>query len=197
MDIWHFLEEKTGNGKARISGKPSFYLGKTVVFKVRQVRQIARSFEEGTLFFHQKIEQIWAKIDAKTIQKTIQNSKGLKHDGKCASISIFWMPTAIFGRFWDPLGSQNGLQNGPWEWKLGLNWALGVPREPQEPILVDFWSILESFWVPGWSFWDPSGTLFGAYGSKQQQIAAKMAILGPYLAVFCSKKQQTSAKSYK
>ena len=184
MDFWHFLEEKTGNGKARISWKPSFYLGKTTVFKVRQVRQIARSFEEGTLVFHWTIEQIWAKIDAKTMQKAVQNSKGIKHDGNCASISIFWVPTAIFGRFWDPLGSQNGLQNWPWEWKLGLNWALGVPREPQEPILVDFWSILESFWVPRWSLWGLTGALFGANCSKPQQNAAAN----------CGKLQQLVAK---
>ena len=109
------------------------------------------------------------KNDAKMMQTAIQNSKGIKHDGKCASISIFCVPTAIFGRFWDPLGSQNGLQNWPWELNLGLNWALGVPREPQEPILVDFWSILESFWVPRWSSWDLPGTLLGATSSKQQQ----------------------------
>ena len=60
-----------------------------MVFKVRQVGQIARSFEEGTLCFHEEIEQNSAKIDAKTMQKAIQNSKGIKHDGKCASISIF------------------------------------------------------------------------------------------------------------
>ena len=144
--------------------------------------------------------KFWANLshnrhinDAKSFSK----QEDRKHRRKPTSISIFWVPAVIFGRFWDPLGSQNRLQNWPWEWKLGLNWALGVPREPQEPILVDFWLILESFWVPGWSFWDPSGTLFGAYGSKQQQIAAKMAILGPYLVVFCSKKQQTSANSYK
>ena len=121
MDFCHFLEEKTGNGKARISWKPSFYLGKSMVFKVHQVRQIARSFEEGTMVFRWIIEQIWAKIDAKTMQKAIQNRKGIKHRRKPTSISIFWVPAVIFGWFWDPLGSQNGLQNWPWESKLGVN----------------------------------------------------------------------------
>ena len=102
--------------------------------------------------------------------------------------------------FWSILGPP-GLPKWAPKWTLGVKirtqlgsgGAQGAPRANFSRFLVNFGVILG----PGWSFWDPSGTLFGAYGSKQQQIAAKMATLGPFLAVFCSKKQQTSAKSYK
>ena len=52
MDFWHLLEENMGNGKHEFLENHRFTPGKTMVFKVRQVRQIARSFEEGTLVFH-------------------------------------------------------------------------------------------------------------------------------------------------
>ena len=47
------------------------------------------------------------------MQKAIQDSKGIKHDGKKMHlhINILNANCAIFGRFRDPLGSQNRLQN--------------------------------------------------------------------------------------
>ena len=103
------------------------------------------------------------------------------------------MPAVIFGRFWDPLGSQNGFQNGSWVSKLGLNWALGVPREPQEPILVD----LGQFWIHLGSPDCHFGTLLAAFWSIQQQIAAKMVIWASYWDIFCSKQQLIASNSSK
>ena len=51
-----------------------------------------------------------------------------------------------FSHFWAPFGSQNGLQNGPLDAKLGLIWPRGGPRGLREPIWVDFWGVLPPFW---------------------------------------------------
>ena len=45
IDLGQFSEGKVLMKETRISRKPSFYLVKTMVLKVRQVGQIARSFE--------------------------------------------------------------------------------------------------------------------------------------------------------
>ena len=65
----------------------------------------------------------------------------------------------------------------------------GVPREPQEPILVEFWTILESFWVPSGhlgAFLERSWEQPAANSSKDRQIATKS-----------EKKQQKEANSSK
>ena len=64
------------------------------------------------------------------MQKAIKNSKAMTNDEKTASTLLFWLKTLILGEFLDLLGSQNGLQNGPWDPKLGFNWPGGVPGSP-------------------------------------------------------------------
>ena len=167
-----------------------------MVFKVRQVRQIARSFEEGTLVFHFKKWTNLSKNRCKNDAKSCSKQQGHKTRWKMRlHINIL----SANCDFWSILRPPGLPKRNP-KWTLGVKistqlgsgGAQGAPRANFSRCLVNFGVLLG----PGWSFWDPTGTLFGAYGSIQQQIAAKMAILVPYSAVFCSKKQQTSANSY-
>ena len=110
-----------------------------------------------------------SKIEQKPIGKPEKNAVCNKSWWKRGPWDHFLGQGLIFGGFWDPVGDPKIIQNRTLGLKIRIWLARGVPREPQEPILVDFCTILESFWVPRWSFWDLPGTLLGATSSKQQQ----------------------------
>ena len=94
-----------------------------------------------------------------------KNSTGAQFGKKTTPAPTFSTKNTQFYHFWAPFGSPNGLQNGPLDVKLGLNWPRGGPRGLREPILVDFGGFCLHFGVhfgaPGGNFGTLLAHLFG------------------------------------
>ena len=131
----------------------------------RLVQKKTYNYQTNVSIFRHFFMKKQAKTDLKNIKIAVCNKSWWKH----GPWDHFLGQGLIFGGFLDPAGDPKMTQNRTLGLKIRIQLARGVPREPQEPILVDFWTILESFWVPRWTSWDLPGTLLAATSSKQQQ----------------------------
>ena len=157
---------------------------------MRQVRQIARSFEEGTLLFIEKLNKLGknrCKNDAKSCSKQQGHETRWKmrlHTNILSANCDFW---SILG----PPGLPKWVPKLTLGFTIRAELARGVPREPQEPILESFWGPQMAILGP---YWD-------AFGSKQQQTAANSSSSSgsskqqQLAAAACSKQQQITANS--
>ena len=117
----------------------------------------------------------------KNDQKSEKEQRPRRNREKTAPATTFTAKKTHFSHFWAPLGSQNGLQNGPLDEKLGFNWPGGGPGGLREPICIDFGGfclhfggILES---PGSIFCEKSckgaGIFFSFFFSKKISFQAQ------------------------